>query len=191
MRILKGIVHAIVEAGDIVDAFMSSEYGASRSKIEYKIRKTRRQREFDRARWEEFERIQKRCRNALTWLKRERFIVEHVESGKKRLRLTKKGFRYLRSLTKREKSILPKKYPMTSARSAVIVMFDIHEREKWKRNWLRNVLKNGGFKMRQKSVWIGNVKFPASFIEDLIRIGIIEDVEIFEAVKLGTLHEDA
>lgn len=69
----------------------------------------------------------------------------------------------------------------------IIVAFDIPEREKRKRNWLRQSLCRMGLSMVQKSVWIGRVKLPEDFIESLRHLKLADCVEIFEITKTGTL----
>lgn len=69
----------------------------------------------------------------------------------------------------------------------MIVSFDIPEREKRKRNWLRAILRRLGFRMMQKSVWIGKIKIPEEFINDLKKLQIISYVEIFAVTKTGTI----
>ena len=70
-------------------------------------------------------------------------------------------------------------------------MFDIPEKEKWKRVWLREVLGLCGFKMLQRSVWAGKNKIPEEFLADLRNFNMLEYVHIFEVSKKGTLKEIA
>jgi len=68
-----------------------------------------------------------------------------------------------------------------------IIMFDVPEVESRKRKWLRDSLKQMGFKMAQKSVWVGRVSIPVDFLEDLRDLDILPYVDIFIAEKLGTI----
>src|SRR3989339_151600 len=70
-----------------------------------------------------------------------------------------------------------------------IIAFDIPEREKSKRRWLCSVLKNLGFEMRQKSVWVGRSRLPVYFIKDISRLGLLDCVDIFEVAKKGSLND--
>jgi len=70
----------------------------------------------------------------------------------------------------------------------IIVVFDIPEIQKRKRNWLRAALKNLDFKMVQKSVWFGRVKIPKEFLDHLCEMKLIDYVEIFEISKTGSLE---
>ena len=68
-----------------------------------------------------------------------------------------------------------------------IIVFDIPEKEKLKRAWLRSQLTILDFKMLQKSVWIGNSKLPEEFLKDLDDLGISRYIHIFGITKSGTL----
>ena len=70
-----------------------------------------------------------------------------------------------------------------------IVVFDIPEKERSKRAWIREVLKNLDLKMIQKSVWVGKVKIPKQFIDDLDKFNMVDFVEIFEISKAGSLKQ--
>lgn len=80
-------------------------------------------------------------------------------------------------------------YVKEDDRRSTIVAFDVPERFKEKRHWLRSVLKNLGLRMVQKSVWLGKVKIPREFIDDLKKLKILDFVEIFGITKGGTLEE--
>ena len=41
--------------------------------------------------------------------------------------------------------------------------------------------------MIQKSVWIGKVKIPKEFLDDLFKLRLIDYIEIFEISKAGSL----
>lgn len=68
-----------------------------------------------------------------------------------------------------------------------IVVFDIPESAKAKRQWLRNNLALFGFTMLQRSVWIGDQQLPEQFIAQIHRLGLDKHVHIFAVAKRGTL----
>ena len=70
-----------------------------------------------------------------------------------------------------------------------IVMFDIPEKERRKRNWLRTVLGQIGFRMLQESVWIGKVTIPRALIEDLHKLHLLGYMEILAITKHGSLRQ--
>ena len=70
----------------------------------------------------------------------------------------------------------------------VIIAFDIPEKERGRRSWLREALRNLGMKMVQKSVWMGKVKIPEAFLNDLRSFHLVDYVEVFEITKTGSLE---
>ena len=79
-------------------------------------------------------------------------------------------------------------YKRERSDAIVIVSFDVPEKQRRKRHWLRAVLKRLEFRMLQKSVWIGKVKIPKEFIDDLQKLDLLEFVEIFAVTKAGTIR---
>lgn len=92
----------------------------------------------------------------------------------------------LLSLINKEK-LPPINYPTIKSKHKIIVVFDIAEKEKHKREWLRQVLKNLEFKILQKSVWIGTTQLPIDLITDLERLEIAESVKIFSIFEEGNI----
>lgn len=102
--------------------------------------------------------------------------------------ITKKGRGKL--LLLKEKQLFSHRtaqYLKEEDRKLKIVIFDIPERERCKRNWLNFALKNLGFEMLQKSVFIGENKIPKEFLEGLYEREMFNYVHIFEVTKTGTL----
>ena len=108
----------------------------------------------------------------------DRRIIKITGLGRKKIDLLKKD---------RGNSIPVKKYKTQQSEDILIVGFDIPEKEKRKRNWLRAILKNLGFSMLQKSVWVGKVKLPEEFLSDLGELKILPYLEIFSVGKKGTI----
>ncbi len=63
--------------------------------------------------------------------------------------------------------------------SKVLVLFDIPEKERKTRNWLRNQIKDWDFKMIQKSVWLGKGPLPKEFYDHVKFLGIEKDIKVF------------
>lgn len=80
-------------------------------------------------------------------------------------------------------------YQPSERRGIQIISFDVPERERHKRVWLRAVLKAIGFRYLQKSVWIGDWLIPEDFLEDLRERRMLAYVHIFSVTKSGTLRE--
>ena len=170
--------------------FLSSGYGASYGKLQYELSKKQREREK-----KSFEReIQKETKqkyyNLIYKLKTGGLIEEKKKDNKKLFILTEKGKKKLFSLKEKGKKKLPdiSYYQFKEdSNKFVIVIFDIPELERKKRGWVRLALNNLGLKMIQKSVWIGKVKIPKEFLDDLFKLRLIDYIEIFEISKAGSL----
>ena len=68
----------------------------------------------------------------------------------------------------------------------IMVLFDIPEKKRKIRNWLRQQLKLWDFEMLQQSVWLGNGALPKEFTNRLLGLGIKECVKIFPIRKIKT-----
>ena len=99
------------------------------------------------------------------------------------LRLKKK----LERTTKEKLPIV--NYKVIKSKHPIVVIFDVAEKEKYKRVWLRFVLANFSFRMLQKSVWIGNNQLPPEFIEDLRRLKLFDSVKVFSVFEEGSISE--
>ena len=68
----------------------------------------------------------------------------------------------------------------------VMVLFDIPEKKRKTRNWLRSQLKLWDFEMLQQSVWLGKGPLPKEFSVRLRLLNISECVKIFkiQSVKI-------
>ncbi|MDO8584985.1 MAG: hypothetical protein Q7R85_02580 [bacterium] len=86
----------------------------------------------------------------------------------------------------------PKTFTVKQSHELKIVIFDIPERQKGKREWLRAVLKNLRFVKLQQSVWAGKVVLPEAFFDALRALGLLSHVQILAVTKTGSLkHVDA
>jgi hypothetical protein len=136
----------------------------------------------------ERERQRRRFSQTLYRLKKEG-IVMRDDSGI--LILTPRGERIL----KEGKEFLSKKLPSISsyrgnvANETVVVIFDIPEAQREKREWFREVIIGLGFSMAQKSVWIGDVGIPEQLLRDLGSLSLLAYIKFFTVVGRGTLLE--
>lgn len=170
---------------DFVDAVLSSGYGASMSKIDFEYSKIRRKRQSIQIHDEILKERKKRLRVFISKMKRDGLIEESSKNSTK-LSISSKGINKLSQLKNR----LPTRhYKKEAQNNLTIISFDIPERLRRKRDWIREVIRNLGFFMVHQSVWIGKIKIPESFILNLENLNILEYVEIFEINKSGTLKE--
>lgn len=190
IHILQKLSEAAIVAADVVDVLMGSSRGASLVKLERRVIKRARDRELRSARESNRQKARQYYYNILSRLKRDGLIQKNNEKCGVCLRITEKGKQRLSLLKIRSKQHLPTtEYPREDGVRFVIVTFDIPERERRKRDWLRTVLKNLGLMMIQKSVWLGKIKIPQTLIDDLANLRIAECVEIFEITKAGSLKQ--
>lgn len=61
----------------------------------------------------------------------------------------------------------------------LIVSFDIPEKKRILRNWLRNQLKIFGYTMLQQSLWIGPGPLPSEFTERVGLLGLRKNIKTF------------
>ena len=189
LKLLEAIKSLAVNSADLLDVYLSVGYGASYSKLEYELSK--RQKERDRREVEkDFQRqIRQRYYNLIYKLKQSGLIEERKKEGKKFFIITRRGKNKISSLNEQSRGKLPENfYRKEEGNKFIVVIFDVPEKEKRKRVWLRAVLKNLGLKMVQKSVWIGKIKVPKQFLDDLFKLKMVDFVEIFEISKSGSLE---
>jgi predicted transcriptional regulator len=127
-----------------------------------------------------------RFRNLVCRLEQQKIIKKDKKT--KRISITKKGMSWMQKyklLSMRS----PKRYSNTKEKSdgIFVVVFDIPEKEKRKRAWIRDVLRVLEFEMLQGSVWVGRGGIPKQFLEDLRTLKMINYVHIFEVKSEGSL----
>ena len=101
--------------------------------------------------------------------------------------LTEKGESKIEKL--KEQISCRRDYQIEKTSELTIVTFDIPEKYREHRNWIRDVLKNLGFNALQKSVFIGYIKIPHEFIQELDKKSMLHHVQIFSIGKSGTLKD--
>lgn len=182
LRILEFIEGAAQAIDDIFYVFILP-YGTSYARMDYLLEKRRENAEnhviskHERRRFSDF----------IYRLQKDGLATKVQRKGKYSFKLTSRG---RDALDKIRGAILPiRRYKCRKDNTLKIVIFDIPEREKRKREWLRWTLKNLGFNMLQKSVWAGKIGLPEEFLKDLDKINILSFVEIFAISKTGSLRE--
>ena len=65
----------------------------------------------------------------------------------------------------------------------IFIIFDIPEKKKKVREWLRNQIKDWDFEMVQKSVWLGYGPLPEEFLERLKILKVNDGVKIYNLQK--------
>ena len=179
-QVLEILADGAVESLYLVAAIHEAGYGASQKQIERKKEEIR-NRKLTRRKEEEFIQKRRNLYSLLSYLKRDGLIEKQN---------TFWGITPLGKAKLQRMKAQPKRgtYKREADDTLKIVIFDIPEKERWKRAWLRDALRNLGFKILQKSVWIGKKKLPQEFLEDLKKYNLLNYVEIFSVTKSGTLR---
>lgn len=169
---------------DFFNAVLFAGYGASSNRIEYEYQKRRRVSESKKSTEEILKDRKRRLTIFISKMKHDG-LIEKLKDDQ--FAISSKG---MDKLNKLRNNLPPRFYKQkTSQGCPIIVSFDIPERLRRKRNWLREVIRNLGFKMIHQSVWVGKGKIPLDFIRDLENLKILEFVEIFEISKTGSLKK--
>lgn len=199
LKILEMVGRTAVGLSDVVEAMLSAGYGASSGKLRREIGRIEAERERGQTARQREAQLKHRYQSMLSRLKAQGLIIESGSrlAGQEKvgtiLKLTSKGRGLLDRMKKSKKeNLLPEKnYSSKGGGVFTIVAFDVPEKYHSRRDWLRACLANMGLKMIQRSVWLGKVKIPKDFIEDLKKLDLLEAVEIFEISKSGTLIDRA
>ena len=185
MKILETLEQSVQTIGDMLFIF-SLPYGTSLNKGLKFL--SRRQEERESRQIDREEKL--RFYDLLYRLRKDGLIENINKENKKSLRITKKGAEKLENLRLRKINDSPQKvYKIENENTFKIIVFDIPEKHRKKRGWIREVLKNLKFKMLQKSVWIGKTKLPEEFMHNLKNFDLLPYVEIFEISKTGSLKQ--
>lgn len=121
----------------------------------------------------------------LNKLKNQGFIKKKQSKDGSLWNITKRGFEKLGLINKKKKP----EYDSIKDNKVKIITFDIPERERWKRAWLREALTAQEFSMLHQSVWIGKNKIPEQFLVDLRDMNLIKYVHILKVSAFGTVKE--
>ena len=119
----------------------------------------------------------------LSRLKRQGIVAREKRNNKKGWILTAKGEKFMGGAYRKEEKNIP---PRDGVQR--IVVFDIPERERRKRDVLRFELISSGFEQLQKSVWIADRPMTEEFIALLDNLRLHSHVHIFTVQKHGTLQ---
>lgn len=189
LKILETIGHLSLGSVDFLDRLASG--GKYLPKNEYRElmkRKNKRHSDWD-AEIEEM-RDKQKFYSTLYNLHKSGLIEKKKVKNKTLWSITKKGKDRKDELFFKLRTVIfaPKeKYKLEPNDHPIIVVFDIPEKERNKREWLRAVLQYLGFELLQKSVWIGSIKLPEELITDLEKLNMLSSVKIFSVLENGNI----
>lgn len=132
--------------------------------------------------------VPKKCFNILLHRLKTDGLITLTDSSNAQFKISMKGISWLRKILEVPHVSSPD-YTKKVEKSdkTIIISYDIPERLRTQRSWLRLRLKEMHFQKMQQSVWLGKVKLPEEFIADLTRYSIDRYIEIFEITKAGTI----
>ena len=129
--------------------------------------------------------------NLLYQLKKQGFVQKKNNKDQKVIwKLTEKGLKHFKET--KHKQFFPSFKPEILKKDfSKVVIFDIPERKRKERDWLRNVLVNLNFSKLQKSVWVGETQLPEDFLNSLKELNLLSYIHIFAVnkEKTGTLKQ--
>jgi DNA-binding transcriptional ArsR family regulator len=192
LKILEAIAAETENAVDLVRAILRAGYGASMRGIDYQLDRIQMEKDRSKALAAKNQKIQQRLNDFLYRLKKDGLIEERQRRNGKFLKLTARGFFKIKLLRDRKIAnghLFRRKYKKEKGGQLILITFDIPEKYRMKRAWLRFSLKNLGFTMLQQSVWVGRVKLPREFINDLKNNNLFQFVEILAITKTGSMKQ--
>ncbi len=128
----------------------------------------------------------------LSRLKKQGFVTSSGGRGRQQSKwdITQRGLKKLFVIREKKRFSLGNvSYEARKDSMVRVVIFDIPERERHKRVWLRAALLALGFSLCQQSVWLGKSKIPREFLEDLRDREMLSFVQIFEVSREGSLEK--
>ena len=181
LEILQAQAEATVDLIDI----MTSGYGESYRKVRRGMKYGPREFKTD---WADTYRENQIFYSLLNQLKQQGFIEKKNNIAKKGSiwHITKKGREKLRA----SKNISAKdRYGGTKDGKIRIIIYDIPEKNRKHRDWLRHILEGIDFSLLQESVWLGTTTVSEELFGEMRQRDIVRYVHIFEISKSGTVKK--
>src|SRR3989338_1043230 len=125
----------------------------------------------------------------LSYLKKKGFVEKQKGGVSPSWIITKLGKKKLAVLKNKTGVFAKRDYQTTQESKTKIILFDIPEQNRSKRDWLRIQLVSLGYTMLQKNIWIFKNKLPEEFWNDLDAINLLPHIHIFHVSEenKGTL----
>lgn len=142
--------------------------------------------------WADAYRRRRKFYDTLNYLKREGLVKKKKGGRNSRWVVTSLGRERIEKMKEYQRD------PLSSAnsyfsnprgRGLTVVAFDIPERERRKRKWIRSSLMHMGFRFLQKSVWVGTGQVDEEFVLALRERDMLEYVHLFSVDSRGTVKE--
>lgn len=116
-------------------------------------------------------------RNSFSELKKKGYLT----ISENKAIISKAGKRYIQKKFNSMKQFSPS-FPKDAPKN-LIVMYDIPQERKAEREWFRFHLKKFGYKIIQKSVWVGPSPLPKEFVNYIKKIYLNDAVKVLKLAK--------
>ena len=150
-----------------------------------------RERQWFSTNWAEKYRDRQQFHRTLQYLKRQGLVVEGGKKRRMKWALTKAGNKQLKKYQQLRADPFSRahtNFGKSKGSGITIVTFDIPEKERKKRSWLRICLIEMNFMMLQKSVWMVKGAVPDEFIHALRDRALLNYVHILGVTQQGTVQ---
>jgi len=144
--------------------------------------------------WAETYRSRQQFYRILNYLKRQGLAAKRETKRGARWIPTKQGkerIRYYKKVRLDPFSTSAAIFRQAAGGGVTIVAFDIPEKERRKRDWVRTCLAEMGFKKLQKSVWVAKGAVDENFVHALRDRNLLNNVHIFAVTRHGTINRIA
>jgi len=138
--------------------------------------------------WAAAYRDRKQFYDRLHYLKKQGLVIKRGAAGASRWVLTKQGRDRLRAYQQSRADPFSSShisFPASQGGGLTIVSFDIPEKERRKRDWIRRCLVEMDFVPLQKSVWVAQGGVHEDFIHALRERKLLAAVHIFAVTRQG------
>ena len=150
-------------------------------------------RQWFRTNWAAAYRDKKQFYDRLHYMKKQGLVIKRGVAGTSRWALTKQGKDHLRAYRKSRADPFSSshiRFPAPQGGGMTIISFDIPEKERRKRDWIRRCLVEMDFEPLQKSVWVAQGGAHEDFIHALRERKLLHAVHIFAVTKQGTIQKN-
>lgn len=178
LSVLESIAETALTVFDIADMLITTPYRSSSAlgRVFVRVKQKSDKRYYTRQDMQRYYRI-------LNHLQKQGFVARMKQDTRSLWKLTQTGRQKIKDIRHS-----PRRYAVESDNETKIIIFDIPEKEKKQRNWLRAALQHIQFTILQKSVWIGTSAIPKEFLADLHERKLMSYIQIFAITKRGTLE---
>ena len=143
--------------------------------------------------WAETYRNRQQFYRTLNHLKHQGLAAKRKVKGEPHWTLTSSGKEKVRKYEQMRKDPFSSRtitFSQSRGEGTTIVAFDIPEKERRKRDWIRMCLRGMGFEMLQQSVWVAQGSVDEEFLHALLERKLLGYLHIFAVTKQGIIRPE-